>query len=247
MLFTYNCLNFNLSKFDSLIFDSLIFRLSTLGSLDDMRDKLTINEIFYSIQGESTWAGEPCIFVRLTACNLRCTYCDTEYAFYDGKKMSIQQILEQIQKFNCKTVEITGGEPLLQEGSYPLMDILVDNSYGVLLETSGSLLINRVNPKVIKILDFKTPSSLMMKHNLWENLNYLDIQKDEVKFVIGDKNDYEWSKSVITQYGISTRCHKVLMSPTHGVLHPGTLGKWITEDGLPVRLQVQLHKYLNMQ
>jgi len=207
---------------------------------------LTVNEIFYSIQGESSWAGEPCIFIRLTACNLRCTYCDTEYSFYNGKKMSIQEILKEIQKFNCKLVEVTGGEPLLQEESYPLMDILVDNSYTVLLETSGSILVNKVNPKVIKIIDFKTPSSQMTHHNLWANLSYLNTQTDEIKFVIGDRSDYEWSKSVITQYGVFNRCHKVLMSPTHDVLSPGILGRWIRDDSLPVKLQVQLHKYLRM-
>ncbi len=206
---------------------------------------LSVNEIFYSIQGESSWSGEPCIFIRLTACNLRCTYCDTEYAFYDGKKMSIQEIIKQIQKFNCNLVEVTGGEPLLQEESYPLMDILVDNSYTVILETSGSILLNKVNPKVIKIIDFKTPSSQMTQHNLWSNLSYVNTQ-DEVKFVIGNRSDYEWSKSVITQYGLSTRCKKVLFSPTHNVLDPGTLGQWITKDSLPVKLQIQLHKYLRM-
>ncbi|HBQ21441.1 MAG: 7-carboxy-7-deazaguanine synthase [Deltaproteobacteria bacterium GWA2_38_16] len=206
---------------------------------------LTVNEIFYSIQGESTRSGEPCIFIRLTACNLRCTYCDTAYAFYDGKKMSIQEILKEIQKFNCKTVEVTGGEPLLQEEVYPLMDILVDNFYAVLLETSGSILINKVNSKVIKIIDFKTPSSHMAHHNLWENLNHLNTQ-DEIKFVVGDRSDYEWSKSVITQYGLATRCHKVLLSAIHKELSPGILGEWIRKDSLPVKLQVQLHKYLNM-
>lgn len=206
---------------------------------------LTVNEIFYSIQGESTWAGEPCIFIRLTACNLRCTYCDTEYAFYNGKKMDIHEIIEQIQQFKCKMVEITGGEPLLQEDTYPLVDSLVDNSYRVLLETSGSILTNRLNPSVIKIIDFKTPSSHMGHNNLWDNLNYLNTH-DEIKFVIGDRHDYEWAKSLITQYWIFKRCKKVLMSPTHGILHPGILGKWIGEDDLPVKLQIQLHKYLQM-
>ena len=207
---------------------------------------LAVNEIFYSIQGESSWAGEPCIFIRLTACNLRCTYCDTEYSFYNGKKMSIQEILKEIQKFNCKLVEVTGGEPLLQEESYPLMDILVDNSYTVLLETSGSILVNKVNPKVIKIIDFKTPSIQITNQNLFKNFSYLNTQIDEVKFVVGDRFDYEWSKSVITQYGVLNRCHKVLMSPTHAVLSPGILGRWIRDDSLPVKLQVQLHKYLTM-
>lgn len=206
---------------------------------------LTINEIFYSIQGESTHAGEPCIFIRLTGCNLRCTYCDTEYAFYEGKKLSIHEIIKQIQQFNCKTVELTGGEPLLQSKVHLLMDTLIENGYKVLLETSGSISFDGIHSKVIKIIDLKTPSSQMVSHNLWSNLSYMNTQ-DEIKFVIGDREDYEWSKSVMTQYGLENRCKKVLMSPTHGLLHPGTLGKWIKDDGLSVKLQIQLHKYLNM-
>jgi 7-carboxy-7-deazaguanine synthase len=206
---------------------------------------LTVNEIFYSIQGESSHAGVPCIFIRLTGCHLRCTYCDTEYAFYEGKKMSIQEILKDIQKFNCKTVEVTGGEPLLQEGVYLLMDTLIEEGYKVLLETSGAISLAKVNKKVIKIIDLKTPSSQMTSHNLWENLSHLNTH-DEIKFVIGDRQDYEWSKSVITQYGLLKRCHCILMSPIHQLLHPGKLGGWITNDNLSVRLQIQLHKYLEM-
>lgn len=206
---------------------------------------LTINEIFYSIQGESSHAGEPCVFVRLTGCHLRCTYCDTEYSFYAGKKMDIQEILKEIQKFKCKTVEITGGEPLLQEEVYPLMDILVEQGYKILLETSGAISLKRVNKKVIKIVDLKTPSSQMTAHNLWENLSHLNIH-DEIKFVIGDKKDYDWAKSVITQYGLEKRCHRLLMSPTHALLSPGQLGQWIITDHLAVKLQIQLHKYLQM-
>lgn len=207
---------------------------------------LTINEIFYSIQGESSHAGEPCIFIRLTGCHLRCTYCDTEYAFYEGKKMSIQEILKEIQKFTCKTVEVTGGEPLLQERVYELMDTLIDGGHKVLLETSGAISLAKVNKNVIKIIDLKTPSSQMTSHNLWGNLSYLNTH-DEIKFVIGDHTDYSWAKSVITQYGLLNRCHAVLMSPTHHQLQPGKLGEWIVRDSLPVKLQIQLHKYLEMR
>jgi len=206
---------------------------------------LTINEIFYSIQGESSHAGEPCVFIRLTGCHLRCTYCDTEYAFYEGKKMNIQEILKEIQKFKCKTVEITGGEPLLQDDVYSLMDTLIEQGYKVLLETSGAISLQRVNKKVIKIMDLKTPSSQMTSHNLWENLSYLNTQ-DEIKFVIGERRDYDWAKSVITQYGLEKRCHRLLMSPTHALLSPAQLGQWIMSDNIPVKLQIQLHKYLQM-
>jgi len=207
--------------------------------------KLRITEIFYSIQGESSWAGQPCVFIRLTGCNLRCVYCDTEYSFYGGKDMSIHEIFKDIQSFNCKLVEITGGEPLLQEAVYPLVDKLVDNSYQVLIETSGSRPLGRLNPKAIKIVDFKTPSSHMMHHNHWPNLNEL-TPVDEVKFVVSDDADYEWSKQVLRQYDLTRRCKQVLFSPAHGKLSPGTLGKWICRDGLPVKLQIQLHKYLDM-
>ncbi|MBI4041744.1 MAG: radical SAM protein [Deltaproteobacteria bacterium] len=208
--------------------------------------KLRITEIFYSIQGESTRAGEPCVFVRLTGCNLRCTYCDTGYSFYGGEHVTIHNILKEIDKYKCKLVEITGGEPLLQDNTYPLVDILVDNFYKVLIETSGSIKINKLNQHVIKILDIKTPSSQMAHFNLWDNLNDLNNLNDEIKFVIGNKADYDWSKQVITQYGLNKRCKRVLMSPTHGILSPGQLGQWICEDGLDVKLQIQLHKYLNM-
>lgn len=160
--------------------------------------------------------------------------------------MSIQEILKDIQKFNCKTVEVTGGEPLLQEEVSELMDTLIEAGYTVLLETSGAISIAKVNKKVIKIIDLKTPSSQMTSHNLWENLSNLNTH-DEIKFVIGDRQDYEWAKSVITQYGLLNRCHCILMSPTHRLLQPGKLGKWIVDDNLPVRLQVQLHKYLEMR
>jgi 7-carboxy-7-deazaguanine synthase len=207
--------------------------------------KLRVTEIFYSIQGESTWSGSPCVFIRLTGCNLRCTYCDTEYSFYGGKEMTISEILQEIQQYKCKLVELTGGEPLLQENSYPLVDSLVDNSYKVLIETSGSIPLDRLNPKAVKIVDIKTPSSHMTKHNHWPNLDHLNTQ-DEVKFVIENRADYEWSKQVNTQYGLNTRCKEVLFSPSHGKLAPKDLSNWICEDGLPVKIQLQLHKYLQM-
>ena len=207
---------------------------------------LTINEIFFSIQGESTHAGKPCIFIRLTGCHLRCTYCDTEYAFYKGEKMSIQDIFQEIQKYQCQLVEITGGEPLLQEGVNDLMKSLLEAGYTVLLETSGAVSLEKVPTEVIKIMDLKTPSSNMSTHNLWGNLEYLNTQ-DEIKFVIGDRNDYDWAKSAIQNHQLLGHCKTILMSPTHGVIHPGLLGKWITEDALPVKLQVQLHKYLEMR
>jgi len=159
--------------------------------------------------------------------------------------MSIQDILKEIQQFSCKLVEVTGGEPLLQEDVYPLMDTLIENGYKVLLETSGAKPLDKVRREVIKIVDLKTPSSQMSTHNDWNNLKHLNTH-DEVKFVIGDRPDYDWAKSVISQYDIPNRCHKVLFSPTHGVLDPGELGKWIRDDSLPVKLQTQLHKYLHM-
>jgi len=207
---------------------------------------LIINEIFYSIQGESTHAGKPCVFIRLTGCHLRCAYCDTAYAFHDGKRMSIQDIIKEIQIFRCKLVEVTGGEPLLQEDVYPLMDTLIESGHKVLLETSGSIALEKINPKVIKIIDFKTPSSQMTTHNRWSTLEQLSTH-DEIKFVISDRSDYEWARRVITQHNLPDRCHQVLMSPTHDILDPGLLGQWITQDALCAKLQIQLHKYLKMR
>ena len=155
---------------------------------------LKINEIFYSIQGESSYSGMPCIFVRLTYCNLRCSYCDTEYSFYEGKDMSIDAIMKEIEQYDCKLVEVTGGEPLMQEESIDLMHALLNKDYQVMLETGGSLPVNKVPKEVIKIVDFKCPSSKMDKKNDWTILK--DLQKyDEIKFVIGDKKDYEWTKN----------------------------------------------------
>ena len=202
---------------------------------------LKINEIFYSIQGESSFNGMPCIFIRLTYCNLRCSYCDTEYAFYEGKDMSIQDIIHEIQQYDCKLVEVTGGEPLMKEECINLMQTLLNENYQVMLETGGSLPLNKIPKKVIKIVDFKCPSSNMAKKNDWTIIKDLN-SKDEVKFVIGDKDDYEWTKKKINEYNLNDK--KILFSPVHDILDPKMLSDWILKDNLKVRLQMQLHKYI---
>jgi len=202
---------------------------------------LKINEIFHSIQGESSKSGAPCIFIRLTYCNLRCSYCDSEYSFYDGKDMSIPEILKEIKKYKCKLVEITGGEPLLQKKSIDLMNVLLKENFDVMLETSGSLPIDKVPNDVIKIIDFKCPSSNMDKKNNWEIVNYIQTH-DEIKFVIGNYDDYLWAKEKLKKYKLINNV--ILFSPTHKKLDPKTLSEWILEDGLNVRMQVQLHKYI---
>lgn len=203
---------------------------------------LKVNEIFYSIQGESTFAGLPCVFVRLTYCNLRCSYCDTEYAFYEGKDKSINEILGEVKNYNCNLVEVTGGEPLFQKESFELLTKLCDLGYTVLLETSGSISIENVDKRVIIIMDLKTPSSKMEKKNKYSNINYLK-PNDEVKFVIGDRNDYEWAKNIINIYNLTSKC-KVLMGVVFNELSNLDLAKWILEDKLNVRFQIQLHKYI---
>ena len=203
---------------------------------------LKINEIFYSIQGESSMMGLPCVFVRLTYCNLRCSYCDTEYAFYEGKEMTIDEIFAEVKKYNCNLVEITGGEPLVQENVHKLMKKLCDSGYKVMIETGGSLPIKVIDKRVRIIMDLKTPSSKMMDKNLYENINLLK-QDDELKFVIGNREDYEWSKEIIKKYNIADK-FTVLMSPVFGTLENIDLAGWILEDKLHVRLQVQLHKYI---
>ncbi|MCX8011466.1 MAG: 7-carboxy-7-deazaguanine synthase QueE [Ignavibacteria bacterium] len=203
---------------------------------------LKVNEIFFSIQGESTLAGLPCVFVRLTYCNLRCSYCDTEYAFYEGKEMTSDEILNEIRKYGCNLVEITGGEPLVQKESIELLKLLCDNGYQVMLETSGSLSITEVDKRVKIIMDLKTPSSGMMHKNLFSNLDYLK-PIDEIKFVIGDRNDYDWSKQIINNFKLTDR-FIVLMGCVFEKLQPAELSKWILEDKLNVRLQLQLHKFI---
>jgi 7-carboxy-7-deazaguanine synthase len=203
---------------------------------------LKINEIYYSIQGESTKAGRPCVFVRLTLCNLRCTYCDTEYAFYEGKDLSIGDIIQEVRNYNCNLVELTGGEPLVQEESLILMKQLADNGFEVLLETGGSLSIKNIDPRVKIIMDLKTPSSGMMKKNMYENINCLK-KGDEVKFVIGSREDYLWSKDIIEKYDLDKKT-SVMFSVVFGKLLPVELVNWILEDKLNVRFQLQMHKFI---
>lgn len=203
---------------------------------------LKINEIYHSIQGESTKAGLPCVFIRLTYCNLRCTYCDTEYAFYEGYDKSIDEVIKEVKKYNCNLVEVTGGEPLVQNESIELMKRLCDEGFEVMLETGGSLPISEIDKRVRIILDLKCPSSGMMKKNLYENIEYLK-SIDEVKFVIGTREDYEWSKEQVEKYHLDKKCI-VLFSVVFGELEPVTLVNWILEDKLNVRYQLQMHKII---
>ena len=203
---------------------------------------LKINEIFYSIQGESSFAGLPCIFIRLTYCNLRCSYCDTEYAFHEGSDYTVEQVLAEIKKYNCKLVEVTGGEPLVQKEVFKLMQTLCDSDYNVMLETGGSLTIKEVDKRVKIIMDLKCPSSNMIEKNFYENIQYLK-ENDEVKFVIGNREDYDWSKIIINDYKLSDT-NTVLFSNVFDKLEPITLAEWILQDNLQVRFQIQLHKYI---
>ncbi len=204
---------------------------------------LNVNEIFYSIQGESTHAGEPCVFVRLTACDLRCSWCDTEYAFYEGRKMSIDEVVAEVDRHRCSLVEITGGEPLLQEEVYPLMDRLLAGGRTVLLETGGHRPIARVPADVRKIVDVKCPGSGESDKNHWENFARLGPH-DEVKFVIKDRADYEFARDVIARHDLTSHAAAILISPVHGVLDPKTLSEWMLADHLPARLQLQIHKFI---
>jgi 7-carboxy-7-deazaguanine synthase len=204
---------------------------------------LTVNEIFYSIQGESTRAGRPCVFVRLTACDLRCTWCDTPYAFTEGQKRSVSDVVDAVEAYGCPLVEITGGEPLLQDDVYELMERLVERGRTVLLETGGHRPVDRVPGAVIKIVDIKCPGSGEAAANDWSNIARLTRQ-DEVKFVIADRTDYEFARDVIARHGLAERAGAILMSPVHGGLDPRLLSEWVLADHLPVRLQLQLHKYI---
>jgi len=203
---------------------------------------LTVNEIFHSIQGESTRAGNPCVFVRLTACDLRCTWCDTPYAFYEGRKMSIDDVVKAVDDYGCPLVEITGGEPLLQDDVYPLMERLLEAGHTVMLETGGHRPIDRVPAGVVKIVDVKCPGSGESDKNCWANLDAL-APHDEVKFVIADRADYEFARDVVSTK-LAGRSGAVLFSPVHGTLDPKTLSEWVLSDRLPVRVQLQLHKFI---
>jgi len=204
---------------------------------------LTVNEIFHSIQGESTHAGQLCVFVRLTACDLRCTWCDTPYAFHEGRKMSVDEVVAAVESFGSPLVEITGGEPLLQDDVYPLMDRLLAAGRTVMLETGGHRPTTRVPASVLKIVDVKCPASGESSRNDWSNLERLE-RHDEVKFVVQDRGDYEFARDVIARYDLPSRVAAVLLSPVHGVLDPKSLSEWMLSDRLPARLQLQLHKYI---
>jgi 7-carboxy-7-deazaguanine synthase len=204
---------------------------------------LLVNEIFLSIQGESTRAGLPCAFVRLTGCNLRCNWCDTDYAFDEGRKMTVAQVVEQVEAFRCPLVEITGGEPLLQERVYPLIGSLLERGHTVMIETSGASDVSRLDPRVIKIMDLKCPGSGESEKNLWSNLEHLTA-RDEIKFVIGDRADYEWAREVVATRALAARVHAVLFSCVFGRLEPARLAAWMLHDGVPARLQLQIHKYI---
>ncbi len=204
---------------------------------------LTVNEIFHSIQGESSRAGRPCVFIRLTACDLRCSWCDTPYAFDEGRKRSVGEVVDEVERIGCPLVEITGGEPLLQADVYPLMDALLARGYTVLVETGGHLSTERVPPAVLKIVDVKCPGSGESHRNDWQNLDRLSSH-DEIKFVIKDRADYDFARAVVERHGLAARCADVLFSPVHGVLEPSALAAWMLADRVTARLQVQLHKYI---
>ncbi len=204
---------------------------------------LTVNEVFFSIQGESTHAGEPCVFVRLTACDLRCAWCDTAYAFVEGRRESVDQVLEQVARYLCPLVEVTGGEPLLQEDVYPLMTALLERGCRVLLETGGHRSIERVPDGVVIVMDVKCPGSGEAEKMDWANVPRLRPH-DEVKFVIRDRADYEYAREVLARHDLPARTAAVLFSPVHGVLDPKDLSEWILADRLPVRVQLQIHKYI---
>lgn len=203
---------------------------------------MQVTEIFHSIQGESTYAGLPCTFVRLTGCPLRCLWCDSEYTFSGGEKMAVDEVIEQVEAHGCQLVEITGGEPLVQKEVYPLTERLLDLGYRVLMETSGSLDISKLDPRVIRIMDLKAPGSGHEHSNRWENIEHL-TPHDEVKFVIADRRDFEWACEVIRRYDLIERA-AVLFSPAWGLCHPQALAEWLLHSGVRARMQLQLHKYI---
>jgi 7-carboxy-7-deazaguanine synthase len=203
---------------------------------------LRITEIFYSLQGESNTVGLPTVFIRLTGCPLRCSYCDTAYAFTGGKKIGIDAIIAQAGQYGTRYITITGGEPLVQTGCHELMTRLLDKGYVVSLETSGAFDVSEVDQRVVKVMDLKAPSSGELSKNRYQNIGFLTT-KDQLKFVIGDDNDYVWSKAVLAEYDLLNRC-EILFSPVTGQQNPTELAEKILEDRLPVRFQLQLHKIL---
>lgn len=204
--------------------------------------QLRITEIFYSIQGESHLAGWPTVFVRLTGCPLRCHFCDTAYAFHNGRMQSLTDILKEVAQYSPNYVCVTGGEPLAQRQCLTLLTTLCDLGYVVSLETSGALDVSAVDARVIKVIDIKTPGSGEVKRNLWSNLEFLQAH-DQIKIVICDHADYEWARQIIQEHELTRRC-QVLFSPSYHQLNPLKLAEWILEDHLPVRLQLQMHKFI---
>ena len=212
-------------------------------SIETIRNRtLRVNEIFFSIQGETTYSGLPTIFVRLTGCPLRCQYCDTSYAFHEGNSISINDILNRINNYRSRYVTVTGGEPLAQNNCIDLLTLLCDEGYQVSLETSGAIDISRVDERVARIVDIKTPRSGESDRNRFENLSLL-TSHDQIKFVLCDRDDYDWARDRIREYQLTERC-EILLSPSHDELEARTLADWILADHLPVRLQIQIHKYL---
>lgn len=206
------------------------------------QDRLRISEIFFSLQGESKTVGLPTVFIRLTGCPLRCQYCDTSYAFHGGEWHTIDAIVAKVQEYRTRYVTVTGGEPLAQKACLHLLKRLCDMDYEVSLETSGAISVASVDPRVIKVMDIKTPGSKEADKNIWDNLDHL-LPHDQIKFVICDRNDYEWANQIMNQYQLTNRCH-VLFSPSHLQLKPDILAEWILNDQIMVRMQIQLHKYL---
>ena len=204
---------------------------------------LTLNEVFYSIQGESTYAGRPCVFVRLTACDLRCAWCDTSYAFTGGDKRAVEEVVRDVTWYRCPLVEITGGEPLLQDDVYPLMERLLAEGLTVLLETGGQVSLAKVPPGVVRIVDVKCPGSGEASRMDWGNIDRLTAA-DQVKFVVKDRGDFEYARETLLRHQLDRRCAAVLFSPVHGVLDPKDLASWVLEERLPARVQLQVHKYI---
>jgi 7-carboxy-7-deazaguanine synthase len=204
---------------------------------------MKVNEMFYSLQGESSYMGCPCAFIRLSGCNLRCTYCDTSYAFDEGAEISISEILHEVEKFPTRLALVTGGEPMLQKSVHELFTKLLDRNYTVLLETGGQVSLAEVDPRVHKIMDFKCPSSGMEGHNDYDNIHHL-TQNDELKFVVEDRNDFDWACGIVRQYDLAARVGQIHFSPVHQKIAYAELADWVLNCGIPARLQLQLHKII---
>jgi 7-carboxy-7-deazaguanine synthase len=206
--------------------------------------ELRITEIFLSIQGESSHAGRPCSFVRLTGCPMRCVWCDSEYTFYGGEKISFDDIFAKLDEFGCRLVEVTGGEPLAQKNVFPFITELCDRGYEVLIETGGFVSIEHVDPRASIILDVKCPASGEAERNHWPNLEHLRSEKDEVKFVVADLDDWNYAKRIIDKYHLTDRAKEILVSPVHGIADLHTIANEVARSGMPMRLNLQLHKHI---